>query len=136
MKKLFIIASLLLSSTAPRTFGADLVLVINTLECSNYYRSAPLLTELKENFNIRFIFPEYESKIARKYLDQKFDLGWDKYEITYNDSLYNLYRKNLTSECLYFPSGSKSPLMSFPLSQLGMSFYVLKSIPSKLKVDT
>lgn len=120
----------------PRIYGADLVLVINTLECSNYYRSAPLLTDLKENFNIKFIFPEYESKIAVKYLDQKFDLRWDKYDITFNDSLYGLYRKNMTSECVYFPTGAKTPLMSFPLSQLQMSFFILINIPSNIKVDT
>jgi hypothetical protein len=119
-----------------RISGADLVLVINTLECSNYYRSAPLLTELKTNFDIKFIFPEYESKIAVKYLDQKLNLKWDRYDVSFNDSLYNLYRKNLTSECVYFPNNSKNPLMSFPLSQIGMSYFILKTIPGKLKTDT
>jgi len=116
--------------------GADLAIVINTLECSNYYRSASFLTDLKDNFDIRFIFPEYESRIAVKYLDEKFNLKWDKYEVEFNDSLYNNYRKNKTSECVYFPNNSKNPLFSFPLSLLAFSYNILKSIPGKLKTDT
>jgi hypothetical protein len=135
MKKPLIILSVLLLSFI-QLRGADLVLVINTLECVNYYRSAPLLNNLKENFEIRFIFPEYESKIAVKYLDEKFNLKWKNYQIQFNDSLYNLYRKNQTSECVYFPDNAKTPLISFPLSQLAMSFNILRSIPSKIKVDT
>lgn len=127
---------LMLTNFPQTTRGAELVIVINTLECSNYYRSAPLLTNLKQNFDITFIFPEYESRIATKYLDQKFNLNWKEYQISYNDSLYNLYRKNKTSECVYFPNESKYPLFSFPLSKLNQSFKTLRNIPGKLKVDT
>jgi hypothetical protein len=116
--------------------GAELVIAINTLECSNYYRSAPLLTQLKQNFDIKFIFPEYESRIATKYLDQKLNLKWKEYQISYNDSLYNLYRKNKTSECVYFPNESKHPLFSFPLARLDQSLHILRTIPSKFQVDT
>lgn len=136
MRNLILISILLGSFSMTKVNGADLVVVINTLECNNYYRSAPLLSELKGNLNIKFIFPEYEKNIAVKYLNEKFNLNWDQYEINYNDSLFKYYRKNNTSECVYFPDESKKPLFSLPLAQLDMSFSVLKAIPSNIKVDT
>jgi hypothetical protein len=136
MYKYSFVIILLFAGLFQKARGADLVIVINTLECSNYYRSASFLTDLKNNFDIRFIFPEYESKLAVKYLDEKFNLKWEKYEIEFNDSLYNGYRKNKISECVYFPNDSKNPLFSFPLSQLAYSVDILKSIPGKIKTDT
>ena len=123
-------------SLVPLTRGADLVVVINTLECSNYHRSAPLLNVLKENFNIKFIFPEYESRIAIKYLDEKFNLKWKNYQVQFSDSLYTFYRKNQVSECVYFPDNTTYPLISFPFSQLSNSLSVLLTIPGKIKADT
>jgi len=134
MRRLLIICFFIF--TIPTVKAADLVIAINTLECENYYRSAVLLTDLQKNFNIKFIFPEYESRLAVKYLNEKFNLHWQSYEIIYNDSLYKSYRKNSISECVYFPDNAKTPLISFPLSQLDYSYPILQSIPGKIKMDT